>query len=179
MTDETKAQVAHTFTEAPASWNARYFLNGFECMLTLRGDNGAELLPRTIAALDWLKEHGAVAQRQNGNAPAPVAQPIPAPAQAGTPPPVPVALPPSEAVETEVIQVKAVCHAVTEGGVAFVKVKGGKYSKYGVKAWPEVVPQDCAFESWATGTEFQPPANMAYAVVQDGKKVVAFRATEK
>jgi len=48
-----------TFTEAPASWNVKYIMNGFECMLTLRSTSGASLMPVTLSAIDWLKEHGA------------------------------------------------------------------------------------------------------------------------
>ena len=35
------------YTESPASWNTRYLTpNVFECPLTLRADNGQELLER-------------------------------------------------------------------------------------------------------------------------------------
>lgn len=56
MTDEPKAP---NFTEAPASWNVRYNLGGYDCQLTLRGDNGAEVLTRSQAALKWLIDNGA------------------------------------------------------------------------------------------------------------------------
>lgn len=48
-----------TFTEAPASWNVRYIMNGYDCQLTLRGESGADLLSRTAKALDWLQTSGA------------------------------------------------------------------------------------------------------------------------
>ncbi|MCL4534978.1 MAG: hypothetical protein M1370_07435 [Bacteroidetes bacterium] len=47
------------YNEAPASWNVRYRTpDGYESMLTLRGDNGVELLSKAEAALNWLKDHG-------------------------------------------------------------------------------------------------------------------------
>jgi len=47
------------FTEAPASWNTRYTRpDGFVCQLTLRGTDGADLLPKTDQAINWLLEHG-------------------------------------------------------------------------------------------------------------------------
>jgi hypothetical protein len=67
MTDQTKAL---NFTEAPASWNVRYNLGGYDCQLTLRGENGTELLTRAQAALKWLSENGAQAtpsKPTNGN----------------------------------------------------------------------------------------------------------------
>ena len=51
---------APTHTEAPASWNCKYIsAEGFDCMLTLRGESGGDLLPKTQAAIAWLQEHGA------------------------------------------------------------------------------------------------------------------------
>lgn len=48
------------FTEAPASWNVRYrTAEGFDAMLTLRGESGDEVLPKAEAAIAWLLEHGA------------------------------------------------------------------------------------------------------------------------
>jgi len=56
----TVEREGHTpLPEVPVSWNVRYVSpGGFSCQLTLRGDSGADLLPRTVAALAWLTEHG-------------------------------------------------------------------------------------------------------------------------
>ena len=61
--------MANGFTEVPASWNVRYRTpEGFDAMLTLRGESGAELLPKTEAAVKWLLEHGCrPADGHNGN----------------------------------------------------------------------------------------------------------------
>jgi len=43
------------FPEAPASWNTRYIdPNGFECQITLRGENGTELLEKAGKAISYL-----------------------------------------------------------------------------------------------------------------------------
>ena len=53
------AEERATHSEAPASWTVRYTTeDGYGCMLTLRGDSGAELLPKTLAAVQWLTAHG-------------------------------------------------------------------------------------------------------------------------
>jgi hypothetical protein len=43
------------FDEAPASWNTRYLdPNGFECQITLRGENGTEVLEKAANAIAYL-----------------------------------------------------------------------------------------------------------------------------
>ena len=43
------------FPEAPASWNTKYITpEGFECQITLRGDNGTELLDKAGKAITYL-----------------------------------------------------------------------------------------------------------------------------
>ena len=47
------------FTEAPASWNTRYITpDGFTCQITIRGENGKDLLDKAGIALSYLLEHG-------------------------------------------------------------------------------------------------------------------------
>ena len=47
------------FSEAPASWNTRYIdPNGFECQITLRGENGSELLEKAANATAYLLKNG-------------------------------------------------------------------------------------------------------------------------
>lgn len=60
---------SNTGAEAPVSWTVRYHdAAGFDCMLTLRGSTGAEVLTKAEVATKWLAEHGATA---NGYAPQP------------------------------------------------------------------------------------------------------------
>jgi hypothetical protein len=47
------------FTEAPASWNTRYITpEGFVCQITIRGENGKDLLDKAGIALVYLLTHG-------------------------------------------------------------------------------------------------------------------------
>lgn len=67
MTEETR-----TWTEAPASVNIKFTFNGYDTMLTLRGDSGADVLPKLQTAIGWLADHGAEPNggsiaRDNGN----------------------------------------------------------------------------------------------------------------
>lgn len=58
-----------TWTEAPASVTVRVQLAGYDTMLTLRGDSGADVLPKLQAAIDWLHDNGAAptSSATNGN----------------------------------------------------------------------------------------------------------------
>ncbi len=60
-----------SFLEAPASWNTRYITPaGFVCQITLRGENGKDLLERAAVALAYLTEHQYLPDigfRKNGN----------------------------------------------------------------------------------------------------------------
>ena len=62
----TDTTTTRTWTEAPASANIKFRLNGFDTMLTLRADSGADLLPKLEAAMDWLAKKGAT-PTGNGN----------------------------------------------------------------------------------------------------------------
>ncbi len=43
------------FSESPASWNTKYLdPSGFECQLTLRADNGQDLLEKATNAISFL-----------------------------------------------------------------------------------------------------------------------------
>ena len=58
-----KPEVA--YTEAPASWNTSYVTqNGFVCRITLRGDNGKDLLEKASIALAFLLEHGYLPEQK-------------------------------------------------------------------------------------------------------------------
>jgi len=60
------------FLEAPASFNTRYMTpEGFACQITLRGENGRDLLEKANAALSFLLESGFTPdvyhQKSNGD----------------------------------------------------------------------------------------------------------------
>lgn len=79
MTDQPTTPAS--YTEAPASWNVKYNLLGFDCQLTLRDASGAALLTKAGVALAKLVELGATptvsVHNGNGNGKAaPAAAPI-------------------------------------------------------------------------------------------------------
>jgi len=71
MTTETTTKPDVLFTESPSSWNTRYITpQGFVCQITIRGENGKDLLEKADVALKYLTEHGYTPdtyQRRNGN----------------------------------------------------------------------------------------------------------------
>jgi len=67
-----------SFSEAPVSFNVRCTSPaGFDCMLTLRAIDAADLMPRALKALEWLTAQGFTAgpvrtsHTGNGNSNAP------------------------------------------------------------------------------------------------------------
>jgi hypothetical protein len=56
MTQETNER---TWTEAPASVNVKFSFEGYDTMLTLRGESGGDVLPKLREAIGWLRGHGA------------------------------------------------------------------------------------------------------------------------
>ena len=66
------------FSEAPASFNIKAESpDGYDCMLTLRSDSTADLMPRALKALEWLADNGFRPTRPFGRpaADAPAAAP--------------------------------------------------------------------------------------------------------
>lgn len=55
MTTETR-----TWTEAPASATVKIDLAGWDVLFTLRGETGAEVLPKVQSLIAWAKEHGGI-----------------------------------------------------------------------------------------------------------------------
>lgn len=79
-----------TYSEAPCSFNIKAFSpGGFDIMLTLRSDDGGELMPRALAALKWLQDNGFAPSRTNGYSRQPAANGTTGPA-AGQAPTCPV-----------------------------------------------------------------------------------------
>lgn len=59
----TKPEVA--YTEAPASWNTSYITpEGYVCRITLRGENGGDLLKKASIALAFLMQHGCTPEQK-------------------------------------------------------------------------------------------------------------------
>jgi hypothetical protein len=49
----------HSHQEAPASWNVKYLMQGYDCLLTIRAESAKELLDGTPKVLAWLQANGA------------------------------------------------------------------------------------------------------------------------
>ena len=59
----TKPEVP--YTEAPASWNTSYITpEGYVCRITLRGENGKDLLEKASVALTFLMQHGCAPEQK-------------------------------------------------------------------------------------------------------------------
>ena len=64
--------IVRSWTEAPTSITVKFAIRGFDTMLTLRGESGAEVLPKLQGALDWLQKAGASPTTRGGNGNAPL-----------------------------------------------------------------------------------------------------------
>ena len=55
-------------SESPASWNTRYITpEGFICQLTLKADNGRELIDKANGAIATIMGNGCIPYLQNSN----------------------------------------------------------------------------------------------------------------
>lgn len=176
--------------EAPGiAWTTLYGAHGGQMNVTCRGVTGViaadnmfdtvRHIMMTHKQMDWspTKSYNktpaqatAPAQTQTTTAaqPAP-AQPTPTPAQP--------TYAPVEGSGIEKFTVQSVAHAISKNGhhnVHVITVEPA-LAKYGITAWKETVPVD--FETWEVGTEYQPPDNMKFCLVDTAskpKKVTAF-----
>lgn len=126
-------------SDPPDSFTVKvYSPDGYDCMLTLRGSDAGKLMTRALKALGWLKDHNFTPSRQPMQ-PAPVnhpADPTPAEREADfrqdyhapqTP----------DAGELTFMAEKLTANVT--GGKTYWKVMGGRFAKYGVTVWPEVL----------------------------------------
>ena len=121
---------------------------GWSVQFTLRDDDETELMKRFGLLSAWLEEHGVT--------PKPVGQqvttPPPArvPEQVQSPEPIPTAPPTVETTPEQLALDKHIGHydgyfeaeslvGMTSQGKTYWKVKGGKFSKFGVTIWPETL----------------------------------------
>jgi hypothetical protein len=56
--DDSQVKTSNNI-EYPVSWSVKYLLDGFDCLLCLRGESGSDVLSRSQAALKWLQDNGA------------------------------------------------------------------------------------------------------------------------
>jgi hypothetical protein len=82
--------------------------------------------------------------------------------------------------ETSRYKVEAVFVDVTQAGVRYLRVRCGPYKKFGVAAYPEVIPDFIDLDGYNLKQDMLPPDEMAFVDVLEGdkKKVVRFVAKE-
>lgn len=134
----------------------------------------------------WVPEFGS--SRKPQEEPAPVNKP-PAPANKPATPPVPVRQPVRASGEPEqtdsedgevTFLIKTIERKIWKGDT-YISVAGGKWSKFGVACYPEVLGEYPLFEGWETwevGVQYGPLDGLEKAVVEivDGKpkKILRF-----
>jgi hypothetical protein len=127
MADEMK----RTWTEAPASWNIRYRISGFDEQITLRGESYAELVTHIDAARAYVgKLIGAAPSAKTA------IEAINVDAQPGDLEYTPIS--DSQPATPLTFEADKLSVTVSEGK-KYVKVKGGKFQQFGVSVWPEVL----------------------------------------
>lgn len=158
----------HGFTEAPASWNIKFRLNGLEEQLTLRGESYAEIQPTIDKARAYVKglvgvEHTPKATDEKPPAPESTTT-TQQPAQT------------NGALSFEVDRMEA---SVEAGKVSW-RCKGGHFTKYGVICWPEVIKAANMNLDAAKGSyTFNPPLMADYVMKDDGKPQKVTRLYQK
>jgi hypothetical protein len=76
----------------------------------------------------------------------------------------------------EILDISEMGHLLSDTGKHMLKAKGGKYSKHGIIAWPELVQNTplAEFESWPLGWTGRKPLPGMTKMETDGKKVIRF-----
>lgn len=86
----------------------------------------------------------------------------------------------------EIIPVKSVRHVISQDGSShYVRAMGGRFTKFGVPAYDEVIPKSVQYMLYPVGVDYQTPPEMAFMTVEitkdkqnhDKPKVIAFHAT--
>jgi hypothetical protein len=138
-----------------------YSPEGYDCMLTLRGDEAGPLMVRSLKALEWLVEHKFTPTRQPLQPLAQPAPPDPTPAEReaelrGMPIPAHQPTAPATVDPGELTFEAEKLAATVNGGKVYWKVSGGRFSKFGVTIWPEVLNAACATGMIACDDELNP-----------------------
>jgi len=76
-----------------------------------------------------------------------------------------------EAGEIDILERPTAEVQFSTSGIRYLKVRGGRWTKYGVTAWPEVVPFE-GWENWETGQVYSLPMDAVVAMKdKDGRMV--------
>ena len=84
----------------------------------------------------------------------------------------------TEGANIKSFEVKALVYKLSKKG-PYLKAKGGRWMKWGLNAFHEVIPQDVDYGSWQVDVDTtNVPPQMRYAYYdEDKKQVVAFATT--
>jgi len=173
-----KLQPSTSVEAGGIAWTEVFTARGSKINLTARADDPITALENLYTAIEYaLKVKNCVPEKTYPAAPtAPQAETISA--SGAVPAPTPA---PANQSGIEIIDIKTISHTITQNGVHNVTVKGGMYSKYGVVAWKEILPQDVkdAFEGWPIGQDLAAPVSMRKAMIGTGsngkgKRVITF-----
>ena len=108
---------------------------GVSVGLTVSLEEGDDHNVEYAAAVSWCAEKIAGTLKAHGAIPSPTAPPKPAPVAKSAP----VAQDAQQLVDEDTFVAETITVEYTPGGEKRAKVKGGRWLKYGVTCWPEVL----------------------------------------
>ena len=120
----TEQESIRTWTEAPASATVKAVVGGRDWMLTMRADTVRELVERVNTLNGWLDSHADAALN------------VEQPRTQATPPVAPI----QSANGVQTFAAESLSATVTDGK-PYWKVKGGRFKKFGVTVWDEVLTE--------------------------------------
>ena len=167
------ASMEEALPEAPASCNFKVATpRGWDIQFTLRGWDENRLLERVSAFERLLEEAGCAPAGGKGPAtPQAAAQAEQKPIRITSDGVDPAVV---EGPEVDSFKVETLTYGFS-GKTPHLVVRGGRWTQFGWKAWPEVIPGDVDYGKWPVGEPQSPPDCMAFAYVDKGKKkIVAF-----
>ena len=154
-------------TEAPRSVNFKGITSkGWDCMFTVRATDNEKLLADMKDLVERLEKMGVVPKGNGKPAPVPVPEWAKGPPDA--PPPVQApALTDAHPDASYTFEAERLVGS-TSGDKVYWKVQGGKFSKYGVTIWPEILEAiDIAVDTLDPTSEYTLEGYTAYYVLND------------
>jgi hypothetical protein len=156
---------------------------GWDCQFTLRDHDEKILIKRFADFQEYLDRYHVSPKGKSSSASSVPSSPSAPPSSTPSPPPkvetrIPGEYPPDDGqAGIDTYEVEIVNHQVASNGAHFLLCKGGKYMKYGYRAYEEIVPDTVNFENWPMGQDFSPPDEVKVAWVDlEKKKIIRFGA---
>lgn len=181
MSNEAEGQVHQSGGEAGGTAFCDFYhpVDGYRIGVSARDVDVVSALEQLRNAIKYAQELGLVmlpptAPRKTGN-PVPSTPPSPTPLSATqstvveSTPPSPPATGDQASEEGEVIDLDSGTVEMSANGQVTLKVKGGKWGKFGVIAWPEVAGTMFDLENMAVGQSYDLRGYKARLLMVDGK----------